>query len=84
MSGWREDANTRRDFRHTHDAPEVAKSKGARKRKPWHVFCSIGDGCGSLTGEFRFGKYATEHQAKQAVTAKSLDKFYHSFRIERI
>ncbi len=82
MSEWKKRANERRDFRHTHDAPEIARPKGATKRRPWKVYCSMGDGHGICSGEFCFGKYATEKRANQAITAKAQDKFFHSFRIQ--
>ena len=82
MTGWKESANTVRDFRHTHDAPEVAKPKGAGKRKPWKVYCSRGGGSGIFLRDGLFGKYATEKDAEQAVMSKKDDPFYYNFSIQ--
>lgn len=83
MSEWKEEAAKRRDFRHTHGGPEVAKVKPKSRKKPWKLV-----GTWSLFCEPRpanYGRYKTEKAAEQAKEDynKRRFKFWGKLTIEK-
>lgn len=71
MSDWKERAIKRRDFRHTHDGPEVAKhsNKKSKRKKPYKVYCGRSTGIFSWLGSkpWAWGSYYTQADAEAAI-----------------
>ena len=83
MSEWKKEAADRRDFRHTHSGPEVAKPRAKKRKKQWKLVGMWGLFCKPRPANY--GRYKTEKAAEQALEAynKGRWKFWGNLVIEK-
>lgn len=88
MSDWKREAAARRDFRHTHGEPEIARrGRSARRRntKPWRLTAKWQASQSPwASNRLTLGKYTTEKRAKQARKKHKVDQWFCNFEIERV